>query len=117
MLSINQTLKLPTDIVNDSDSDTETNIYYTVKSGDTLYNIAKKYDTTVDKLKNINNLTSNLLSIGQVLNVTSLKTYTVKSGDTLYSIAKKYDTTVSEIMSLNNLTSSNLSIGTVLYIP
>ena len=42
---------------------------YTVKSGDSLYSIAKKYNTTVDRLKSKNNLTSNLLSIGQVLNV------------------------------------------------
>ena len=40
---------------------------YIVKSGDTLYKIAQKYNTTVDTLKQINNLTSNLLSIGQIL--------------------------------------------------
>ena len=42
-------------------------VEYTVKKGDSLYNIAKKYDTTVDRLKQLNNLKSNLLSIGQIL--------------------------------------------------
>ena len=87
---------------------------YTVKSGDSLYVIAKKYNTTVDELKKINNLSSNSLSIGQQLKVPNSSNYilyTVKSGDSLYSIAKKYNTTVNEIKLKNNLTSSNLSIG------
>lgn len=87
---------------------------YTVKSGDSLYVIAKKYNTTVDELKQINNLSSNSLSIGQQLKVPNSSNYilyTVKSGDSLYSIAKKYNTTVNEIKLKNNLTSSNLSIG------
>ena len=41
--------------------------YYTVKKGDTLYSIAKKFDTTVEKLKELNGLKSNTLSIGQKL--------------------------------------------------
>ena len=40
-------------------------IYYIVKKGDSLYSIAKKFNTTVDNLKTINNLSSNMLSIGQ----------------------------------------------------
>ena len=44
-------------------------INYTIVSGDTLYSIAKKYNTTVDAIKSINNLTSNTLSIGQVLKI------------------------------------------------
>ena len=96
---------------------------YTVKSGDTLYSIAKKYNTTVNAITTLNNLTSNTLSIGQTLkiptstqNVTE-QTYTVKSGDTLYSIARKYNTTVSDLINRNNLKTSNLSIGQKLIIP
>ena len=96
---------------------------YTVKSGDTLYSIAKKYNTTVNAITTLNNLTSNNLSIGQTLkiptstqNVTE-QTYTVKSGDTLYSISRKYNTTVSELINRNNLKTSNLSIGQELIIP
>ena len=44
-------------------------IIYTVKSGDSLYQIAKKNNTTVNDIKTLNNLTSNLLSIGQELKI------------------------------------------------
>ena len=113
-LSIGQVLKLP--------STTASTNTYTVKAGDTLYGIANKYNTTVDTLKSLNNLTSNTLSIGQVLKLpgssaTSTDTYTVKSGDTLYAIANKYNTTVDALKSLNNLTSNTLSIGQTLKIP
>ncbi|MBR2840367.1 MAG: LysM peptidoglycan-binding domain-containing protein [Bacilli bacterium] len=95
--------------------------YYIVKSGDSLWSIANKYNTTVNELKSLNGLTSNNLSIGQVLKVSmnneSGNTYVVKSGDSLWSIANKYNTTVSELKSLNGLTSNNLNIGQVLKIP
>ena len=95
---------------------------YIVKSGDSLYSIAKKYNTTVDEIKKLNNLTSNSLSIGQILNiplseVVLVNEYIVKSGDSLYSIAKKYNTSVDELKSLNNLTSNMLSVGQKLNIP
>lgn len=93
---------------------------YIVKSGDNLYKIANMFDTDVSELKRLNNLTNNLLSIGQKLIVPSAKdyqTYIVKSGDTLYGIARDFKTTVSGIQSLNNLTSSNLSVGQKLLIP
>lgn len=120
-LSIGQQLKIPTEeileppIINDSNT-------YTVKSGDNLYSIAKKYGITVNDLKTTNNLTSNTLSIGQVLKLpgTSIEepnTYTVSKGESLYSIANKYGTTVTELKNLNNLTSNALSIGQVLKLP
>lgn len=117
-------LKL-SDVVQD-DSNNQLNNTYTVKSGDTLYKIATQNNTTVDILKELNNLSSNTLSIGQVLKLPSTEiieipsttiTYTIKLGDTLYSIAKKYDTTVDKIKQLNNLTSNTLSIGQQLQIP
>lgn len=119
-LSIGQVLKLPTNNKEELPNDDE--VIYTVKSGDTLYSIARRYNTTVDKIKVLNNLISNNLSIGKQLKIpsnesNSYQTYTVKSGDTLYSIAKKYNTTVNEIKDLNNLTSNSLSINQVLKIP
>lgn len=123
LLSIDQVLKIP-----GKEEAPVSGITYTVKSGDSLYSIANRYGTTVDEIKRLNKLTSNLLSIGQVLKIPSGETipkpeeqsgttYTVKSGDNLYAIATKYGTTVDEIKRLNNLTSNLLSIGQVLKIP
>lgn len=119
ILSIGQVLKLPSDKANNVEKE-ENTISYTVKKGDSLYSIARKYDTTIDRIKDLNNLTTNLLSIGQVLLIptdTNLETtYTVKKGDSLYSIAKKYNTTVDRLKQLNNLTSNLLSIGQILIV-
>ncbi len=119
ILSIGQVLKLPSDKANNVENE-ENTISYTVKKGDSLYSIARKYDTTIDRIKKLNNLTTNLLSIGQVLLIptdTNLETtYTVQKGDSLYSIAKKYDTTVDRLKQLNNLSSNLLSIGQILIV-
>lgn len=122
-LNIGQVLKLPT--TSPEEQPSNGNIIYTVKSGDSLYQIAKTYNTTVDAIKALNNLTSNNLSIGQELKIPSSSeetgtdyiTYTVASGDTLYSIAKKYNTTANAIKEFNNLSSNLLSIGQILRIP
>ena len=75
----------------DQDNDGDNYITYTVESGDTLYAIARKYDTTVDAIKKLNNLTSNTLNIGQTLKIplntdesTNYITYTVVSGDRIF---------------------------------
>lgn len=113
-LSIGQTLIIP------SKKESTNQITYVVKKGDSLWLIANKYDTTIEKIKTTNNLTSNLLSIGQVLIIPSTseyKTYTVQKGDSLWAIANKYNTTVDNIKKLNNLTTNLLSIGQKLIIP
>lgn len=116
-LSIGQVLKLK----NNGQEIPTNEIIYTVKSGDSLYKIANSYQISVDELKKANNLTSNLLSIGQKLviptNVKEQQIYTVKKGDTLYSISRQFNTTVSDILKINNLSTSNLSIGEQLLIP
>lgn len=112
-LSIGQTLIIP------SKKESTNQITYVVKKGDSLWLIANKYDTTIEKIKTTNNLTSNLLSIGQVLIIPSTseyKTYTVQKGDSLWAIANKYNTTVDNIKKLNNLTTNLLSIGQKLII-
>lgn len=96
-------------------------VTYTVKRGDNLYNIAKQYNTTVDSIKRANNLTSNDLQIGQILNIPvssddSVTKYTVQKGESLYSIAKKFNTTVDSLKSKNNLTSNLISVGQKLII-
>lgn len=119
-LSIGQVLKLSCDA--EKEDIKESNIY-TVKKGDSLWLIANKYGTTVDELKNANDLKSNTLSIGQTLIIPEKKentnkiSYVVKKGDSLWLIANKYDTTVEKIKSTNNLKSNTLSIGQVLVIP
>lgn len=93
----------------------------TVKRGDSLYNIAQKYNTTVDAIKKLNNLTSNSLSVGQVLIIPDGKEdnynyYIVRNGDTLYSIGKQFNLTVDELKRLNNLLGTTLSVGQQLII-
>lgn len=101
--------------------------YYIVKKGDSLWSIARTYGLTVEKLKSLNNLSSNTLNIGDVLLIKSDSTnsndevdgyeyYTVVKGDSLYSIARKYNLTVDELKSMNNLSSNTLSIGQKLII-
>ena len=117
-LSIGQKIRLNDQIDNPKEDNT-----YIVKSGDTLYSIAKKFNIKVDNLKEANNLTSNMLSLNQKLIIPKISNkedyllYTVKKGDNLYNIANSYNTTVSDIMSLNNLSSNILSIGQTLKIP
>lgn len=115
LLSIGQVLKI-------KDSSNNGKTTYTVQKGDSLWVIANKYGITTEELKSYNNLTSNLLSIGQVLKIPQGKTsteniYTVKKGDSLWTIANRYNTTVEKIKVLNNLTSNLLSIGQHLKIP
>ena len=95
--------------------------YYVVQKGDSLWSIARKLNTSVAELKALNNLTSNNLSVGQVLKTPSSNTendnqttYTVVKGDSLYKIAQKFNVTVQDLINLNNITSTNLSIGQVL---
>ena len=111
LLSIGQKLLIPK-------KESSNEFEYVVKAGDSLYSIANKYNTTVDKIKKLNNLSSNLLSIGQILKLPTQEsnTYIVKSGDNLYSIANKYNTTVDEIKKKNNLSSNLLLIGQVLIV-
>ena len=94
-------------------------ISYIVKKGDSLYSIAKSYNTTVNDIIKLNNFSNNILNIGQVLKIPSnslTNNYIVLKGDSLYSIAKKFNTTVDNIKKKNNLSSNTLSIGQVLII-
>ena len=116
VLSVGQVLKIPTKIVDAGDTE-----LYQVKSGDTLYSIANKYNISVNELKTINNLINNDLAIGQLLNVPTglslVNSYVVEKGDTLYSVAKKFDISVNKLKEYNNLTSNLLSVGQKILIP
>ncbi|WP_270359485.1 LysM peptidoglycan-binding domain-containing protein [Limosilactobacillus mucosae] len=106
---------------------------YTVKSGDTLSGIANQYNTTVNQIVSLNQLSNpNLIYVGQVLKLKNSQTtnssssssstatttagmYTVKAGDTLSAIASRYSTSSSTLASLNSLSNPNLIyVGQVL---
>lgn len=124
-LTIGQELIIPKEETTELPSSNENFIIYTVKSGDSLYSIARNYGTTINVLKDVNNLTSDTLSNGQVLkipgksdeNIKNYINYTVKPGDSLYKIAGLYETSVNEIKNINGLVNNNLEINQVLKIP
>jgi LysM repeat protein len=110
---------------------------YTVKSGDTLSKIGVTYNMTVQEIKKLNGLKSDMIYVNQKLKVkakaasttpppapkpapaptpppaqaSGTTVYTVKSGDTLGKIATNYNTTVAEIKSLNSLKSDMIYVG------
>ncbi len=112
VLSIGQVLVIPESSTGE--------INYVVQKGDNLYNIANKYGAKIDDIKELNNLSTNTLQIGQVLKIpgsTNYNTYIVQKGDSLWKIANTYGTTVTKLMTINNLLTSNLSIGQSILIP
>ncbi len=92
---------------------------YIVKAGDTLYNIAKRYQVLWQDLMNVNGMNSTMLSIGKQLIVPGNATeihYYVEKGDTLNSIANKFKTTVNDIKTENNLNTDEIIEGQLLTI-
>ena len=102
-----------------SQSDSQVDNIYIVKKGDTLYSVAKMFNTTVNDLIKLNNLQSTFLQIGEQLIVplSNYIEYTVQPGDTFYSIARRYNTTPDIIRELNNINSDLLRINQILLIP
>ncbi len=100
-------------------------IQYTVKKGDSLYSIARKYNISVEKLKNTNNLKTDLLTPNQKLILpVALPTkdgkwlrYRVIKGDTLSDIAYRYGMSSRDLMKANNLKRPDLHIGQEILIP
>ena len=93
---------------------------YIVEKGDTLYNIAKKYNITYRELMNINNLTSTLINIGKQLIVPSINNntlkYYVEKNDTMDSICNKFKIDMNTLMQQNNLNTKDLTEGQLLII-
>jgi membrane-bound lytic murein transglycosylase D len=105
---------------------------YKVRSGDVLGSIAQRHGVTVTQIKSWNNLSSNLIRVGQTLKINSRMssniastqtnssgqtTYTVQPGDSLWIISRKHEgLTVEQIKRLNNLNSNNIKPGQKLII-
>lgn len=120
-----QRLRIPGDTATESDT-----VIYTVKSGDTLSTVAERYRVSVTKLKRANRLTSNMLRVGDRLEIPSAdrvernvkpapetRVHVVRSGDTLSEIGERYGVNVSKLRSANGLRGNNLRIGQRLVIP
>jgi len=103
-----------------SDSEIEITNYHLVEKDETLYSLSRRYNLSLNELKRLNNLNSNLIVIGQKLRVNDLGTeteltnisiWTVEKDDTLYSIAQKTGKSVEAIKQLNGLTTNLILIG------
>lgn len=118
-LQIGQVLLIPIK----SGSNPDNMFMYTVKKGDSLYNIAKVYNTTVSAIKNLNYLKSDALEVGQVIRIPEIYTkedeyylpvftnYVVQKGDTLYSVANKFNLSADTLIQDNALKNNILTIG------
>ena len=124
ILQIGQVLNIPS-----NNADNPNNMFmYTVKQGDTLYSIAKKYNTNVQDIINLNYLKDTYIKPGQIIripefyfdmdnmNLPNYINYTVKKGDTIYSIAKDNNIDVDILKKDNALTNDTLTIGQVIRI-
>ena len=102
-------------------------VIHVVKKGDSLWTIAKQYETTTKKIQQLNQLSSTDLHKGQKLlifdgkqtvsKVEGLETYQVKSGDSPFLIAKRYNMPLNRFLSLNQLwPSSTIYPGQTVYV-
>ncbi|MGG0586943.1 MULTISPECIES: LysM peptidoglycan-binding and 3D domain-containing protein [Priestia] len=145
LIYANQTLQIGSTSTDSPSSSTPTttssNHTYTVKSGDTLYRIAKNNGTSVQQLKEWNNLSSHLIYVNQVLKISGTgtvssspsapvqektnetqaspapsKSYKVQPGDTMWSIAQRHGISISQLKQWNNLSSNTIYINQVLQV-
>ncbi|MGP4066986.1 LysM peptidoglycan-binding domain-containing protein [Halobacillus sp. B29] len=107
VIQIGQRLSIPGDTPNPPPVQGES---YTVKAGDTLYSIAKRYNVSLNDLIEANQISNpTYIRIGQNLVIPQdMKNYTVKAGDTLYSIARRNGTTVHRLAEVNNISNTSL---------
>jgi len=111
---------------------------YTVKSGDSLWKLANQFNTSVSELKSLNNLSGDMIYVGQILKIRSntgdqktevtLKSqnentvtyisYTIQPGDNMWALGIKYGIPMAELLKVNNMNeNSPLSVGQKIRIP
>jgi 3D (Asp-Asp-Asp) domain-containing protein/LysM repeat protein len=83
----------------------------TVKKGDTLWDLSRENNTSLENIQKLNHLTTDLIHPGDVLTIAPERHYTVKKGDTLWDIALDYQVTVSQIKEWNKLNSELIHPG------
>jgi LysM repeat protein/predicted nucleic acid-binding Zn ribbon protein len=132
IISTGQELLIPLPVANTSTptitpTPSPTPFEYTIKSGDNLSTIAKRYNTTVEALLAANDIPdATNIRIGTKIIIAqppdysatmAYEIYEVQQGDTLYTIAAKYDMTIARLKEINNLESDNLKVEQQLRIP
>lgn len=90
----------------------------TVQKGDTLWGISQKNDVSLKDLKGWNNLSTDMIYVGDKLTISSKEKtqeqYKVQKGDSLWKIAQKFNVSISDIKSWNNLNSDIIMVGSTL---
>jgi peptidoglycan DL-endopeptidase LytE len=97
---------------------TASDLYHTVKRGDSLSSIAREYYVTVADLKDLNGLRTSRLKRGQKLLIRTAgpRTYVVKKGDNLWKIAKKFNIDPDDLMEINEMETPVVKAGQKLYL-
>lgn len=137
-LKLGMELKIPYQLVTETDY-----IYHIVKKKETLYQISKIYNVTVEDIKRINQINEEEISPGQYLKIPSMFVkadesqlhqeatsstalviedekniaYTVQAKETLFTISKRFGISIDALMYINDLSSSDINTGQVLLIP
>jgi len=96
-----------------------------IEKGETLFSIASKYNTSIENIKQINQMANDSIKIGQEIkipidtsflqnnqnNEDNYTFYTIQKGDTVWSIANKHNMELNELLKINNLANTNVVPG------
>jgi 3D (Asp-Asp-Asp) domain-containing protein/LysM repeat protein len=88
----------------------------TVQKGDTLWDLSRSNQTSVEEIQKLNNLTKDIIHPGDTLTIASKKRYKVRKGDNLWDLAKIYGVSVTQLKDWNNLITDFIYPGTTLVI-
>lgn len=98
-------------------------IIHKVDAKETLYALSRRYNVSVDDIKQNNPIAAEGLKVGDIIRIpykakqSTANVHVVKSGETLFSISRLYDLSVDDLRKRNNLPGNELNIGQVLDLP